>query len=41
MLGGIGRGMTWDEHMKDYMCKLLEERAFEGLNMDVTAPKLF
>ena len=40
-LGEIARGMTWDEHMKDYMCKLLEERATVGLDTDVTAPPLF
>jgi len=40
-LGEIARGMTWDEHMKDYMCKLLEERATIGLDTDVTAPPLF
>ena len=43
-LGEIARGMTWDEHMKDYMCKLLEKRACEGLegfDLDVTAPPLF
>jgi hypothetical protein len=36
--------MTWDEHMKDYMCKLLEKWACEGLegfDLDVTAPPLF
>jgi len=27
--------------MKDYRCKLLEERATEGLDTDVTAPPLF
>ena len=40
-LGEIARGMTWDEHMKDYMYRLLEERACEGMNLDVTAPSLF
>ena len=40
-LGEIARGMTWDEHMKEYMNKLWEERACDGLNLDVTAPSLF
>jgi len=40
-LGEIARGMTWDEHMKDYMCKVWEEQAFVGLDPNVTAPRLF
>jgi hypothetical protein len=40
-LGGIARGMTWDEHMKEYMDKMWEEGACEGVNLDVTAPPLF
>ena len=40
-LGAVARGMTWDEHMKEYMNKLWEERACAGLDLDVTAPSLF
>jgi hypothetical protein len=40
-LGAIARGMTWDEHMKEYMNKLREERACAGLDLNVTAPSLF
>ena len=39
--GEIARGMMSDEHMKDYMCKLLEEWVCEGGSMDTTAPPLF
>ncbi len=40
-LGEIGRGMTWDEHMREYKYKVWEERACKGHNFDVKAPPLF
>jgi hypothetical protein len=44
-LGEIGRGMNWDEHMdehiRDYRCKLIEDRAFVGLDMHKDSAALF
>ena len=40
-LGEIARGMTWDQHMREYMMIVWEERATEGHTFDLTAPPLF
>jgi hypothetical protein len=40
-LGEIAQGMTWDQHMRECMMKVWEERATEGHTFDVTAPPLF
>ena len=40
-LGGIGRGMNWDEHMRDYRCKLMEAWAFVGLDLRKDSAPLF
>ena len=40
-LGEIARGMTWDQHMSEYMMKVWEERETEGHTFNVTAPPLF
>jgi hypothetical protein len=33
--------MTWDQHMREYMMKVWEERETEGHTFNVTAPPLF
>ena len=40
-LGEIARGMTWDQHMREYMMIVWEERATEGHTFDLPAPPLF
>jgi hypothetical protein len=33
--------MNWDQHMRDYRCKLIEDQAFVGLDMRKDSAALF
>ena len=34
-------GVNWDEHVQDYRCKLIEDRAFVGLDKCKDSAALF